>query len=305
VATPLVATPPVATPPPQACESNSGCRGLGGDCCPAPTGEYLACCAAPPLVPGPQALPMTPSCDYVNVGHPNCGDAAKCESEYTVSGGTRMLKATSESCAFVTFRTELSLSDVLQLDADVFITDGTCGQLDNLAFWFFQTVEGGNPEEELTSHWDAYSEVDLMETYIGVGGINSINTNFAAVGLHTNWQDVTITGGVYQHVTMWQDVDNAFGCPATRSSGPLEGSEPHDFGKDLPVVSLYVAHCVAGGPCCEGDACKELQSHPDTARACITVKEAPILFALSNWGAGHRVTAGCEVGFSDLTVRTK
>lgn len=28
-----------------------------------------------------------------------------------------------------------------------------------------------------------------METYIGVGGINSINTNFAAVGLHTNWQD--------------------------------------------------------------------------------------------------------------------
>lgn len=34
-------------------------------------------------------------------------------------------QATSESCAFVTFRTELSLSDVLQLDADVFITDGT------------------------------------------------------------------------------------------------------------------------------------------------------------------------------------
>uniref|UniRef100_A0A7S2LVX2 Uncharacterized protein n=1 Tax=Zooxanthella nutricula TaxID=1333877 RepID=A0A7S2LVX2_9DINO len=247
---------------------------------------------------------MEPSCDRINVGLPNCGDGAMCAGEYTAVGSTRTLKATSAACAYVTFKTGLSLTDVLQLDADVFIAPGTCKPYDNLGFWFFQTAELGAPLQEPNSHWDAMSEVDLMETYIGPGAVNSINTNFAATGLAKQWTGFTIEGGVRQHVTMWQDVEGT-NCPKTRASGILIGTESVDYGKELPVVAIYVAHCAPGSPCCEGEGCKALQGLPDTAFGCITVKEAPILLALSNWGAGHRITEGCEIGASDVTVRTK
>uniref|UniRef100_A0A7S2P8Z2 Uncharacterized protein n=1 Tax=Zooxanthella nutricula TaxID=1333877 RepID=A0A7S2P8Z2_9DINO len=247
---------------------------------------------------------MEPSCDHINVGGPNCGANARCAGEYAVAGSTRTLKATSAHCAYVTFKTGLSLGDVLQMDADVFITAGTCHKLDNLAFWFFQTSDRGDPLEEPATHWDALSEVDLMETYIGVGGVNSVNTNFAATGIHKQWKGFTIVGGVRQHVTMWQDVTGG-SCPKTRTSGILNGVETVDYGKELPVVAIYVAHCDFGAPCCEGEGCKALQGEPTTAFGCITVKEAPILLSLSNWGAGHAITEGCEIGASDVTVRTR
>jgi len=291
------------------CSGNPGCAGLGGDCCPASTGMALACCwdaqAPSATPPDSRALAMVPSCDHLNVGFPNCGDAVRCEGEYSESGSTRTLRATSDHCAYVTFKTGLSLDQVLQLDADTFLTPGTCSRQDNLGFWFFQTVGTGVAEEEPTSHWDALSEVDLFETYIGPGGVNSINTNFAATGLHMQWKNFTIVGGMRQHITMWQDVENAAGCPATRQAGMLTGLTTVEYGTPLPVVSVFVTHCAPGAPCCTGDACKQLQSDPHTARACITVKDAPVLLSLSNWGAGHRVTPGCEIGVSDVVVRTK
>jgi hypothetical protein len=248
---------------------------------------------------------MRPSCDHLNVGFPNCGELARCEGEYGESGSTRFLRASSEKCAYVTFKTSLSLRQVLQLDADAFITPGTCNHLDNLAFWFFQTLPEGDALEEPTTHWDAFSEVDLFETYIGPGGVNSINTNFAATGVHMQWEDFTIVGGMRQHITMWQDTENAAGCPATRTAALLNGLTTIEYGKELPVVSIYVAHCAPGAPCCMGAECKELQSDPKTARGCITVKDAPLLLSLSNWGAGHQVTSGCEIGVSDVMVRTQ
>lgn len=253
---------------------------------------------------GAIGLPMTPFCDRTNVGFPNCGDAARCEGEYSVDGATRTLRATTDKCAYVTFRTGLSLMDVLQLDAELFITERTCNKYDNLAFWFFQTVEHGDAWQQPTKHWDAVSEVDLMETYIGPGNVNSINTNFAATGLHRQWQNFTIEGGMHQHVTMWQDVEGK-GCPTSRPSGYMGDLQTLDYGTHLPVVSVYVAHCAPGAPCCEGKDCKRLQRDPSTASGCITVKDAPILLALSNWGAGHRVTPGCEIGVSSVMVKQK
>lgn len=248
---------------------------------------------------------MEPNCDYANVGIPNCGEDARCEGEYTSTGNTRVLKATSDKCAFVTFKSGIGLEEVLQLDADVFIEANTCSVHDNLAFWFFQTTEYGDALAEPASHWDALSEVDLVETYIGVGGPNSINTNFAATGRHIHWQNFTIVGGMHRHVTMWVDVDNDAGCPAFRDSGFLNGLEAIHYGESLPVVSVYVVNCAPGAPCCQGDSCKEFQNHETTARACITVKQAPLLFALTNWGSGHRVTPDCTIGVSDVRVRRK
>jgi hypothetical protein len=302
------------TIPGKACFSVPGCRGLGGDCCPAPDGMYLACCSAPvasadpktlpaepstqpsvqssavptvpptlsselwdfppasAIVPGAKALPMEPFCDHANVGYPNCGNAARCAGEYHVNGSSRILRATSEACAYVTFKTGLSLKDVLQLDAEVFISAHTCNKLDNMAFWFFQTVEQGDAWLQPTQHWDAVSEVDLVETYIGPGNVNSINTNFAATGLHRQWPNLTIEGGMHQHVTMWQDADGA-GCPSTRKSGYMGDLRTLDYGTPLPVVSVYVAHCAPGAPCCQGEGCKKLQKDPNTASVCITAKK--------------------------------
>jgi len=248
---------------------------------------------------------MEPSCDHVNVGFPNCGDAARCEGEHIKSGSTRTLRATSDKCSYVTFKTDLTLDQVLQLDAEAFIAPGTCSRQDNLAFWFFQTIDTGDALVEPRSHWDAFSEVDLFETYIGPGGVNSINTNFAATGLHMQWKNFTIVGGMRQHITMWQDVENAAGCPTTRKAGMLGGLTTIEYGASLPVVSIFVAHCAPGAPCCQGAECTKLQADPKTARGCITVKDAPLLLALSNWGSGHHVTAGCEIGVSDVAVRTK
>jgi len=292
------------------CSANPGCGDLGGDCCPSSTGAMLACCfnnSHEPRAPPSRSLPLTmeASCDHLNVGSPNCGDDARCKGEFSKSGSTHILNATSEHCAYVTFKTGLSLSDVLQLDADTFITPGTCSRLDNLGFWFFQTVDRGAVLEQPTTHWDAFSEVDLFESYIGPGGVNSINTNFAATGIHRQWNNFTVTGGMRQHVTMWQDTENTQGCPATRSSALLTGLTTLKYGMELPVVSVYVAHCAPGASCCTGAECKRLQADPQTARGCITVKDAPILLALSNWGAGHHATAGCEIGVSDVMVRTK
>lgn len=247
---------------------------------------------------------MEPFCDRANVGFPNCGAAARCEGEYSVDGPTLTLQATTDACAYVTFKTGLSLLDVLQLNADVFISSHTCHKYDNMAFWFFQTVEVGDAFEQPTQHWDAVSEVDLMETYIGPGNVNSINTNFAATGLHRQWPNVTIEGGVHQHVTMWQDVKGG-GCPTKRESGYMGGLQAIEYGESLPVVSIYVAHCAPGAPCCQGDGCKRLQGDPNTAWGCITVKDAPILLALSNWGAGHHVTPGCKMGVSNVMVTEK
>lgn len=272
----------------------------------------LSCCYDSSALPvkagvptGSVALPMVPSCDHAMVGYPNCGEAARCQGEYEATGSTRTLKATSDKCAYVTFKTSLTLDQVLQMDADAFITSSTCSQYDNLAFWFFQTIPVGDALEEPTSHWDGFSEVDLFESYIGPGGVNSVNSNFAATGVHVAWQDFTIVGGMRQHITMWVDTENEAGCPATRAAGMLNGLTTVEYGKELPVVSIYVAHCAPGAPCCTGDACKALQSDPQTARGCITVKDAPMLLALSNWGAGHRVTEGCEIGVSDVTVKMK
>jgi len=271
----------------------------------------LACCfdSQPPTpeppAPGFRALPMEPSCDHANVGAPNCGEAARCHGEYGVEGTARTLTATSDSCAYVTFKTSLTLDRVLQMDADAFISPGTCSQYDNLAFWFFQTIDDGDALEEPTTHWDAFSEVDLFESYIGPGGVNSVNSNFAATGIHRAWQNFTIVGGMRQHLTMWKDPENEAGCPATRTAAMLNGLTTVQYGKELPVVSIYVAHCAPGAPCCTGADCKRLQSDSSTAHGCITVKEAPLLLALSNWGAGHHVTAGCQIGVSDVTVTTK
>lgn len=247
---------------------------------------------------------MEPSCDSKNVGFPNCGEAAKCDGEYSVDGPTRTLRASSDNCAYVTFRTDLSLRDVLQLDADVFVEANTCRRYDNLAFWFFQTVESGDALEKPAEHWDALSEVDLFETYIGPGNVNSINTNFAATSLHRQWPNVTIEGGMHQHVTMWQDLEKS-GCPSSRTSAYLFDKGSIDYEAPLDVVSIYVAHCAPGAPCCQGDGCKHLQGQPNTAWGCITVKEAPMLLALSNWGSNHQITPGCTIGASDVMVTTK
>jgi len=165
-------------------------------------------------------------------------------------------------------------------------------------------MRSGTPLEEPASSWDALSEVDLMETYIGPGGVNSINSNFAGMGLARHWTEHTIVGGVHGHVTMWVDVDNAAGCPTQRTVGLLGGLQAIEYGKTLPVVSVYVARCEPGRPCCTGEGCKQLQSDPRTASACITVKEAPMLLSLSNWGSGHVATPGCELEVSDVRVRT-
>lgn len=272
---------------------------------PAPTSAPIEV-SAPASAQAPllgRALPMWPMCDRANVGFPNCGDAARCEGEYSVDGTTRTLRATSQSCAYVTFKTGLSLKDVVQLDADVYISKGTCSKQDNLAFWFFQTAEKGDAISESMTHWDGFSEVDFMETYIGPGGVNSVNSNFAATGLHRQWPNVSITGGVRQHVTMWQDTENSAGCPSDRDSASMF-TRWVEYAAPLPVVSIYVAHCAPGAPCCQGDSCRELQGDPNTARACVTVKDAPMLLSLSNWGTGHWVTPGCEMGVSDVRVVT-
>lgn len=252
---------------------------------------------------------MEPSCDDHNVGFPNCGDYTRCEGEYIVNGSTRSLRATSQSCGYVTFRTELSLQDVLQLDADLYIAEHTCSERDNIAFWFFQTAEKGDAIEEPMTHWDAFSEVDLMETLVGPGGVNSINSNFAALALERSghdkqWLNSTITGGVHQHITMWQDVENTASCARERSRASMF-TRWVTYDEPLPVVSIYVAHCAPGRPCCEGEECKKLQSDPDTAHGCVTVKKAKLLLALSNWGTYHWVTPGCELGVSDVRVVTK
>merc|ERR1711920_897391 len=176
-------------------------------------------------------------------------------------------------------QTELSLQDVLQLDADLYVAEHTCSERDNIAFWFFQTAEKGDAIEEPMTHWDAFSEVDLMETFIGPGGVNSINSNFAALelenagGRNRHWLNYSITGGVRQHITMWQDVENAAGCERERSRASMF-TWWVTYDEPLPVVSIYVAHCAPGKPCCEGEGCKKLQSDPNTAHGCVTVKHA-------------------------------
>mmetsp|Transcript_111980 Transcript_111980/g.280574 ORF Transcript_111980/g.280574 Transcript_111980/m.280574 type:complete len:96 (-) Transcript_111980:28-315(-) len=93
---------------------------------------------------------MVSSCDHFNVGFPNCGDEVRCQGEYGERGSTRTLKATSNHCSYANCKTDLSLDKVLQLDADTFITSVACSPLENLAFWFFQTVDIWNAREEPT-----------------------------------------------------------------------------------------------------------------------------------------------------------
>merc|ERR1711920_790491 len=153
-------------------------------------------------------------------------------------------------------QTELSLQDVLQLDADLYVAEHTCSERDNIAFWFFQTAEKGDAIEEPMTHWDAFSEVDLMETFIGPGGVNSINSNFAALelenagGRNRHWLNYTITGGVRQHITMWQDVENAASCERERNRASMF-TWWVSYDEPLPVVSIYVAHCAR---LCHGEA---------------------------------------------------
>mmetsp|Transcript_111982 Transcript_111982/g.280580 ORF Transcript_111982/g.280580 Transcript_111982/m.280580 type:complete len:84 (+) Transcript_111982:161-412(+) len=52
-----------------------------------------------------------------------------------------------------------------------------------------------------------------------------------------------------------------------------------------------------------GTRCRQLQSDAGATHGCITVKDAPVLLSLNNWGAGHRVTPGCEIGVSDVVVQ--
>lgn len=42
----------------QECGLNPGCRGLLGDCCPASTGDFLACCGMPPVATPLVATPL-------------------------------------------------------------------------------------------------------------------------------------------------------------------------------------------------------------------------------------------------------
>jgi len=53
---PAPAPTPPATPPPRpgsACSAHPGCSHLSGDCCPAPNGMQLGCCATPAPAPPP------------------------------------------------------------------------------------------------------------------------------------------------------------------------------------------------------------------------------------------------------------